>query len=180
MSKSRPPGPAGPAAFRPGGERAGGGKRDRTADLLLAKQALSQLSYAPVSRRLPGAPRGVVGLGRFELPTSRLSGVRSNQLSYRPALAGEDPRPSSVGGVERSGCSLKTEQRAGSALRPTWSAGCSPSGEASTAPRKEVIQPQVPLRLPCYDFTPVTNHSVDTCLPCGLARRLREQPASVM
>jgi hypothetical protein len=25
-----------------------------------------------------------VGLGRFELPTSRLSGVRSNQLSYRP------------------------------------------------------------------------------------------------
>src|SRR5438477_10196350 len=26
----------------------------------------------------------VVGLGRFELPTSRLSGVRSNQLSYRP------------------------------------------------------------------------------------------------
>ena len=25
---------------------------------------------------------------------------------------------------------------------------------------KEVIQPQVPLRLPCYDFTPVMNHSV--------------------
>jgi hypothetical protein len=25
-----------------------------------------------------------VGLGRVELPTSRLSGVRSNQLSYRP------------------------------------------------------------------------------------------------
>jgi hypothetical protein len=26
----------------------------------------------------------MVGLGRFELPTSPLSGVRSNQLSYRP------------------------------------------------------------------------------------------------
>ena len=26
----------------------------------------------------------LVGLGRVELPTSRLSGVRSNQLSYRP------------------------------------------------------------------------------------------------
>ena len=25
---------------------------------------------------------------------------------------------------------------------------------------KEVIRPQVPLRLPCYDFTPVTNHTV--------------------
>ena len=25
---------------------------------------------------------------------------------------------------------------------------------------KEVIQPQVPLRLPCYDFTPVIGHTV--------------------
>jgi hypothetical protein len=28
-----------------------------------------------------------------------------------------------------------------------------------------VIQPQVPLRLPCYDFTPVINHTVDGVLP---------------
>ena len=35
--------------------------------------------------------------------------------------------------------------------------------------RKEVIQPQVPLRLPCYDFTPVTNHTLGACLPCGLS-----------
>ena len=41
--------------------------------------------------------------------------------------------------------------------------------------RKEVIQPQVPLRLPCYDFTPVTNHSLGACLPCGLAQPLLEQ-----
>ena len=31
--------------------------------------------------------------------------------------------------------------------------------------RKEVIQPQVPLRLPCYDFTPVMNHKVVSALP---------------
>ena len=30
---------------------------------------------------------------------------------------------------------------------------------------KEVIQPQVPLRLPCYDFTPVMNHNVVIVLP---------------
>jgi hypothetical protein len=30
--------------------------------------------------------------------------------------------------------------------------------------RKEVIQPQVPLRLPCYDFTPITNHTLGACL----------------
>ena len=50
--------------------------RDRTADLLRARQALSQLSYSP----------SLVGLGGFEPPTSPLSGVRSNQLSYRPEV----------------------------------------------------------------------------------------------
>ena len=31
--------------------------------------------------------------------------------------------------------------------------------------RKEVIQPQVLLQLPCYDFTPITDHTVGACLP---------------
>ena len=35
--------------------------------------------------------------------------------------------------------------------------------------RKEVIQPQVLLRLPCYDFTPIMNHTLGRCLPCGSA-----------
>ncbi len=30
--------------------------------------------------------------------------------------------------------------------------------------RKEVIQPQVPLRLPCYDFTPVADPTVVDCV----------------
>ena len=29
--------------------------------------------------------------------------------------------------------------------------------------RKEVIQPQVLLRLPCYDFTPIMNYTLDSC-----------------
>jgi len=28
-----------------------------------------------------------------------------------------------------------------------------------------VIQPQVPLRLPCYDFTPIINHTLGAYLP---------------
>ena len=32
-------------------------------------------------------------------------------------------------------------------------------------PRKEVIQPQLPLRLPCYDFTPITSPTFGGCLP---------------
>ena len=70
---------------------AGGARRDRTDDLLLAKQALSQLSYGPGpsagTHRRTDANK-VVGLGRFELPTSRLSSARSNQLSYKPEIIG--------------------------------------------------------------------------------------------
>ena len=46
--------------------------------------------------------------------------------------------------------------------------------------RKEVIQPQVPLRLPCYDFTPVAKPTVVACLPCGLAQRLRVNPTPMV
>ena len=32
-------------------------------------------------------------------------------------------------------------------------------------PRKEVIQPHLPVRLPCYDFTPLTLHTFDASAP---------------
>jgi len=70
----------------------GGGERDRTDDLLRAKQALSQLSYTPQktlgftfgNQREPIAygecPEALlVGLVGVEPTTSRLSGVRSNR-----------------------------------------------------------------------------------------------------
>ncbi len=49
------------------------------------------------------------------------------------------------------------------------------TGDASPWARrdlKEVIQPQVPLRLPCYDFTPVAIQTLGAYFPEGLARRL--------
>src|SRR5215467_6940917 len=46
--------------------------------------------------------------------------------------------------------------------------------------RKEVIQPQVLLRLPCYDFTPIMDHTLGRCLPCGSACRLLVQSTFVM
>ena len=45
---------------------------------------------------------------------------------------------------------------------------------------KEVIQPQVPLRLPCYDFTPVADPTVVGCLHCWLAHRLRVEPTPMV
>ena len=55
---------------------------------------------------------------------------------------------------------------------------CSP--EEVILPRKEVIQPHLPVRLPCYDFTPLTLHTFGTSLPRGLGRRLRVQTTRVV
>ena len=51
---------------------------------------------------------------------------------------------------------------------------------SSSIPRKEVIQPQLPLRLPCYDFTPIIDPTFDGSLPCGLGHRLRVLPTFVV
>ena len=89
-----------------GDQPSGGARRDRTDDLMLAKHALSQLSYGPEAnathsptarqlirkangrKRQPQAAKRqrhvMVGLGGLEPPTSRLSSARSNQLSYKP------------------------------------------------------------------------------------------------
>ena len=55
-----------------------------------------------------------------------------------------------------------------------------PRSKRSGIPRKEVIQPQLPLRLPCYDFTPIIDPTFDGSLPCGLGHRLRVLPTFVV
>ena len=67
----------------------------------------------------------LVGPTRIELVTSRLSGVHSNHLSYRPD---------------------KVKCLAHSKINNT---------NRTFLLRKEVIQPHLPIRLPCYDFTPI-------------------------
>ena len=140
-----------------------------------------------------------MGLGRVELPTSPLSGVRSSQLSYRPGAeslellcqkvfedrlnvrsgyAGSDHRWNDAGkrGSKRSSLlhSIRTVQ-SGLMLLPA-------EADESTivSLRKEVIQPQVLLRLPCYDFTPIMIYTLDGYSPCGLAHRLLVQTTFVM
>ena len=130
-----------------------------------------------------------MGRGRLELPTSRLSGVRSNRLSYRPrpARSADDAHRTRLRSHQRArldqngptgvGSDACEEEKRGR-RSPAWFAGlasCSsdcPIGSRPEGPsrkgrvlRKEVIQPQVPLRLPCYDFTPVADPTVAACLP---------------
>src|SRR5436190_20644715 len=57
------------------------------------------------------------------------------------------------------------------------SAHCRGSGLLGSV--KEVIQPQVPLRLPCYDFAPVTALAFGRLIPCGFRHGLRALTASM-
>ena len=45
--------------------------------------------------------------------------------------------------------------------------------------RKEVIQPQVPLRLPCYDLVPIVELTFGACVSKLFAQRLRALPTFV-
>ena len=87
-------------------------------------------------------PWKMVGRGRLERPTSPLSGVRSNHLSYRPLSIYETLH-------------LKKRNEDGHINLIFWD-----QKKFLVFLRKEVIQPQVPLRLPCYDFTPVADRTV--------------------
>ena len=152
------------------GYQDGGDEENRTPDPLLARQMLSQLSYTPIVGSMLWrfwffgmlsffdgflfffvfslsvwcdlwVRENVVGLTRLELVTSRLSGVRSNQLSYRPIHLR----------VWFSQNWAVLRMFSSSDVRPTylW------NFFQVCLLRKEVIQPHLPIRLPCYDFTPV-------------------------
>jgi hypothetical protein len=64
-----------------------------------------------------------------------------------------------------------------------WFTGSSQHPRARTAratwgvsSRKEVIQPHLPVRLPCYDFVPIAGPTFDGSPPYGLGHRLRVLP----
>ena len=109
----------------------------------MRSNALLSIQYSASNKTIQLKAK-LVGLGRFELPTSPLSGVRSNQLSYRPNYQGSNNPSATTDWIKQFVWVLM---------------------KTLMSSIKEVIQPQVPLRLPCYDFTPVMNHTVVTVLP---------------
>jgi hypothetical protein len=60
-----------------------------------------------------------------------------------------------------------------------WLWASPPEEERQVLLRKEVIQPHLPVRLPCYDFVPIADPTFDGSLPYGLGHRLRVLPTFV-
>ncbi len=120
-------------------------------------------------------------LDRKELMCCRY-GVFKVRAGRRPLSRKNQPRGRSLKTQQRTRYrGRRNSRRAGFSGRPKPSTGPTPTGvRAPVFPRKEVIQPQLPLRLPCYDFTPIINPTFDGSLPCGLGHRLRVLPTFVV
>ena len=104
---------------------------------MLAKHALYQLSYRPLKRFIRNQPARRQAARIRDRTTAFLAAAVSAERETKTAA----PRPVCM--------SLDEPIR-----REPW----------RFILRKEVIQPQVPLRLPCYDFTPVADPTVVDCL----------------
>ena len=109
-----------------------------------------------------------MGLTRIELVTSSLSGTRSNQLSYKPPVSMEEKWNRDICA---SPC-VVFAWRCQAFQRLLRGAGFTFAPEGAGLLRKEVIQPLVPQRLPCYDFIPITTHTLGGQMPDFGCRRL--------
>ena len=115
---------------------------------MVENSGIEPLTSCVQSRRSPSWANSpimlqMVGLTGLEPVTSRLSVERSSQLSYRPMfyfLRYNLYKPN----ILTYSFFLRLE---------LW--------DSNLLLWKEVIQPQVLLRLPCYDFTPVANSTVE-------------------
>ena len=135
----------------------------------------NRLSYEPMSQHRILAPGGDEEVRTLGLLRARQA---LSQLSYTPMLLCEVPSPFSVYTKKGSGPSkLNNIFRASSSpdLRSFH-----PLLYGCLLLRKEVIQPHLLIRLPCYDFTPVINPTFDSSLPCGLGCWLRVLPTSMV
>ena len=64
-------------------------------------------------------------------------------------------------------------------IQHAWTAGYWSGFPNKLLLRKEVIQPHLPVRLPCYDFVPIASPTFDHSLPEGLGHGLRVLPTFV-
>ena len=132
-------------------------------------------------------------------PHPDLAGGEAREKKCKPVFQNRTVRPGSLRGIRSSRLAAPRRHRGprrvvftrfvGTAGRPgvgTWiradpvSLGGTQPAPPARLLRKEVIQPHVPVGLPCYDFTPVTGPTFDGSLPCGLGHRLRVLPAPMV
>ncbi len=122
----------------------------------------------PAARKADGVPPGASG--KPHATKSRVA-VREPKSIPAPLPAGPQGNPRSQRSLPHQHAHTKPETIPGTrATRRT------PDRRPEKLRRKEVIQPHLPVRLPCYDLVPITSLTLDGSIHKGLGHRLRVLP----
>ena len=97
------------------------------------------------------------------LPLWSFQGARGFSTHEKTRLSGRSLKTQQRGIVEVDVVSRRARALDGPTGHQTGPDACR-SKSAPAFPRKEVIQPHLPVRLPCYDFTPIIDPTFDGCL----------------
>jgi hypothetical protein len=112
---------------------------------------------------IAGAACAVPATSSSALPIRGLLPQNGTVTSGDPGSGGASSPASRARGRNGSECQLTSDRRGSS---PSWRRI---PNSSSVLLRKEVIQPHLPVRLPCYDFTPIADPTFDGSLPEGWA-----------
>ena len=120
----------------------------------------------PTGRRRPA--RGIRKTAR----TQNGCGWRSGNPKAYPHRSPQGPKdPRSQRSLPHQHAHAKPETIPGA-----WATRRTPDRRPEKLRRKEVIQPHLPVRLPCYDLVPITSLTLDGSIHKGLGHRLRVLP----
>ena len=121
----------------------------------------------PAARKADGVPPGASG--KPHATKSRVA-VREPKSISAPLPAGPQ------GPAKPTISSTPARPHEPGTIPGAWATRRTPDRRPEKLRRKEVIQPHLPVRLPCYDLVPITSLTLDGSIHKGLGHRLRVLP----
>ena len=122
----------------------------------------------PAARKADGVPPGASG--KPHAPKTDAGGGPGTQKHIRTAPR----RPQ--GPAKPTISSTPARPHEPETIPGAWATRRTPDRRPEKLRRKEVIQPHLPVRLPCYDLVPITSLTLDGSIHKGLGHRLRVLP----
>ena len=123
----------------------------------------------PAARKADGVPPGASG--KPHAPKTDAGGGPGTQKHTRTTPRRPQGNPRS----QRSLPHQHAHTNPGT-IPGAWATRRTPDRRPEKLRRKEVIQPHLPVRLPCYDLVPITSLTLDGSIHKGLGHRLRVLP----
>ena len=123
----------------------------------------------PAARKADGVPPGASG--KPHAPKTDAGGGPGTQKHIRTAPR-KAPRTREANDLFHT----STPTPKPGTIPGAWATRRTPDRRPEKLRRKEVIQPHLPVRLPCYDLVPITSLTLDGSIHKGLGHRLRVLP----